>query len=116
MKSQFGPSREMRNVNKLAQIKCQAVAHIDRYFSGVESAGELRTWALAQSIFANPKGLDNDEDWAVSNALALMVWLTDDALDRSLVEKGLHEARQFLVGDNLFPEGHWPMGLASRKL
>ena len=100
---------------KVAQTKRQAVEHIDRYFSGAVSAADLRAWALAHSIFANPKELDNSEDWMVSNALALMIALTDAAADRSEVEKELHEARQFLTGEAPFPEDRWPPGLGSQK-
>jgi hypothetical protein len=99
-------------VKKIAQLKRQAVAYIDRYFAGTVSPGELSVWASAQPVFANPKELDNNEDWMVSNALALMVALAEDTLDRSAVEKGLEEARQFLRGEKPFPEDHWPTGLS----
>ena len=98
-------------VKKIAQLKRQAVAYIDRYFAGTVSPGELSVWASAQPVFANPKALDNNEDWMVSNALALMVALAEDALDRSAVEKGLEEARQFLLGEKPFPDTQWPSGL-----
>lgn len=98
-------------VQKLAQLKRQALEHIDRYFSGSESAADLRAWALVQSIFANPKALDNSEDWLMSNALALMVALGEEAQDRTMGEEALREARQFLTGEKPFPEEYWPVGL-----
>ncbi|MBI3301317.1 MAG: hypothetical protein HYZ72_04470 [Deltaproteobacteria bacterium] len=102
-------------MKKLAQIKRQAVEHIDRYFSGAESPADLRAWALAHPTFANPKELDNSEDWVVSNALALMIALADTAADRSAAEQGLHEARGFLTGEAPFPEDRWPAGLLFRQ-
>ena len=100
---------------KVAQIKRQAVKHLDRYFAGAASAADLRAWALAHPIFANPKELDNSEDWMVSNALALMIALVDAAADRSEVEKRLQEARRFLTGEAAFPEDRWPAGLLPQK-
>jgi len=102
-------------VRKIARLKRQAVAHIDRYFSGAESAADLRVWALAQPLFANPKELDNSEDWLVSNALALMAALGEEVQDRTLKEEALREARQFLTGEKPFPEEYWPVGLGGRK-
>jgi hypothetical protein len=92
-------------------LKRQAVEHIDRYFSGVTSAEELCAWALAHPVFANPKALDNNEDWMISNALALMVALADAATDQSVIEQGLREAWQFLTGGKPFPDDRWPAGL-----
>ena len=98
-------------MRKISLLKRQAMERIDRYFAGTESAADLRAWALAQPLFANPKELDNSEDWMVSNALALMKALTDEEADRSETEKGLHEARQFLTGGKPFPDDRWPAGL-----
>jgi hypothetical protein len=98
-------------VKRIANLKRQAVEHIDRYFSGTESAAEVCAWALAQSVFANPKALDNNDDWIVNNALALMRVLADEKADRSEIEKGLHEARQFLTAGKPFPDDRWPAGL-----
>jgi len=102
-------------VVKVAQIKRQAVEHIDRYFSGAVSAADLRAWALAHPIFANPKELDNSEDWMVSNALALMIALVEAAADRSAIEKRLQEAKRFLTREAPFPEDRWPAGLLQQK-
>jgi hypothetical protein len=96
---------------RIAQLKRQAVAYIDRYFSGVASAEELRAWACAHPVFANPKALDNHDDWIVSSALALMKLLADEKANRAGTEKGLHEARQFLTGEKLFPDDRWPTSL-----
>ena len=98
-------------MEQIAQLKRQTVEYIDRYFSGVTSAEELRAWALAHPVFANPKALDNDDDWIMNNALALMKALTDAKADRAETEKGLHEARQFLTGGKSFPDDRWPAGL-----
>jgi len=98
-------------MRKISLLKRQAMERIDRYFAGTESAADLRAWALAQPLFANPKELDNSEDWMVSNALALMKALTDEEADRSETEKRLHEARQFLTGGKPFPDDRWPAGL-----
>lgn len=98
-------------MEKITQIKRQAVKHLDRYFTGTESATDLRAWALAHPIFANPKELDNSEDWMVSNALALMVAVAEADVDRSEVEKRLQEARRFLTGEAPFPDDRWPAGL-----
>lgn len=98
-------------MEKIAQIKRQAVEHLDRYFAGAASPADLRAWALAHPTFANPKELDNSEDWMVSNALALMIVLADLTVDRSEVEKRLQEARRFLTGEASFPEDRWPAGL-----
>jgi len=102
-------------VQRLAQLKRQAVEYIDRYFSGVASAEELCAWALAHPVFANPKALDDNDDWIVNNALALMKALADEKADRSEIEKGLHEARQFLTGGKPFPDDRWPAGLLTEK-
>jgi len=102
-------------VQKIAQLKRQAVEHLDRYFSGTESAADLHAWALAQSLFANPKELDNSEDWLVSNALALMIALGEKTQDRTTGEEALREAQQFLTGEKPFPEESWPIGLGGRK-
>jgi hypothetical protein len=96
---------------KITLVKRQAVEQIDRYFSGTLSAQDLHAWALAQPTFANPKELDNNEDWIVSNALALMIALADTAADRSEIARGLQEARQLLTGEAPFPEDRWPQGL-----
>ena len=101
---------------RVAYLKRQAIEHIDRYFSGTESARDLRAWALAQTIFANPKELDNSEDWMTSNVLALMRAVAGHATDRLAVEEGLREARRFLAGEEPFPEDYWPAGLMGRKL
>jgi hypothetical protein len=101
---------------KLAQLTRQAIEYIDHYFSRTVSAAELRTWALAHPVFANPKELDNSEDWIVSNALALMIAVGDETADRLAVEKGLQEARRLLSGEASFPEDHWPIGLGGQRL
>ena len=98
-------------MEKIAQIKRQAVEHLDRYFAGAASPADLCAWALAHPTFANPKELDNSEDWMVSNALALMVAVAEADVDRSEVEKGLQEARRFLTGEAPFPEDRWSTGL-----
>ena len=103
-------------MERIAHITRQVIEHIYRYFAGAESAANLRAWALAHPIFANPKALDNREDWMVSNALALMVALADAAADQSALEQGLREARRFLTGDEPFPEDRWPAGLVGQKL
>jgi hypothetical protein len=100
--------------NKRAQLMRQAIEYVDRYFSGTMSAAELRTWALAHSVFANPKELDNSEDWIVSNALALMIAVGGETADRLIVEKELQEARRLLSGEASFPEDRWPVGLGGR--
>jgi hypothetical protein len=102
-------------VEKITQLKRQAVELIDRYFSGTASAEDLHTWALTRSIFANPKELDNSEDWAISNALSLMTALTDGTRSKEDVEKGLREAQRFLTGEESFPEDRWPVGLGGQK-
>jgi hypothetical protein len=96
---------------RVAHIKRHAIERIDRYFSDDESAADLRAWAVAHPVFANPKELDNSEDWMVSNALALMAALMDTAADRAAIEQGLREARRFLSGEEPFPEDRWPVGL-----
>ncbi len=101
---------------KITLVKRQAIEHIDRYFSGVLSAEDLRAWALTHPTFANPKELDNNEDWLVGNTLALMTALTDAKADRSEVERGLQEAKQFLTGEKPFPEDRWPQGLLRSTL
>jgi hypothetical protein len=107
--------KEIRDsVPKIAELKRQTVEHLDRYFSGVVSAADLRAWALTQPLFANPKELDNSEDWLVSNALALMIALGDEAQERATVEKALYEAREFLTRAKPFPEDCWPVGLGGR--
>ena len=93
---------------KITLVRREAVEQIDRYFSGALSAEDLRTWALAHPTFANPKGLDNNEDWMVSNALALMIALADAVGNRPEAEQGLQEARRFLTGEVPFPEDRWP--------
>jgi hypothetical protein len=98
-----------------AQLKRQAIEYIDQYFAGALSAEDLCAWALMHPPFANPKALDNSEDWIVSNALALMIALADEKADRSAIEKGLHEAKRFLTGEEPFPEDHWPVGLGGQK-
>ncbi len=103
--------RQQALTGKVTLVRRQAVEQIDRYFSGTQSAEDLRVWALAHPIFANPKELDNHEDWIVNNALALMIALAGTAADRSEVEEGLQEARQFLTGEAPFPEDRWPQGL-----
>jgi hypothetical protein len=50
-------------VKNITLLKRQAVEQIDRYFSRALSAEDLRAWALAHPTFANPKELDNSEDW-----------------------------------------------------
>jgi hypothetical protein len=100
--------------NKRAQLMRQAIEYVDRYFSGTMSAAELRTWALAHPVFANPKELDNSEDWIVSNALALMIAVGGETADRLIVEKELQEARRLLSGEASFPEDRWPVGLGGR--
>ncbi len=103
-------------MERIAYITRQVIEHIDHYFAGVESAANLHAWALAHPIFANPKELDNREDWMISNALALMVALVDAAADQSAIEQGLREARRFLSGEEPFPEDRWPAGLVGQKL
>jgi hypothetical protein len=98
-------------MKRIADIKQQVTEHIDHYFASVESAANLHAWALAHPVFANPKELDNREDWMISNALALMVALADAAADQSAIEQGLREARRFLTGEEPFPEDRWPAGL-----
>jgi hypothetical protein len=102
-------------MEKLFQIKRQAIEYIDRYFAGTASAEDLRAWALMQPTFANPKALDDSDDWIVNNALALMRALADEKADRSETEKGMHEARQFLTGGKPFPDDRWPEGLLKQK-
>jgi hypothetical protein len=92
-------------------MKSQIVEHLDRYFSCAESAADLGVWARTQSIFANPKALDNSEDWMVSNALALMSTVADAPTNGPAAATRLHEARQFLTGEAAFPEDAWPAGL-----
>ena len=101
--------------NKLAQLMRQAIEYVDRYFSGTASAAELRAWALTHPVFANPKELDNREDWIVSNALALMIAVGDETAERLVVEKGLQEARRLLSGEEPFPEDRWPAGLGGQR-
>jgi len=103
-------------MERIADIKQQVIEHIDHYFAGTESAANLYAWALTPPIFANPKELDNSEDWMSSNALALMVALADAAADHSAIEHGLREARRFLSGEEPFPEDRWPAGLVGQKL
>ena len=103
-------------MRKISLLKRQAMERIDRYFAGTESAADLRAWALAQPLFANPKELDNSEDWILGNALALMIALAEDSADESRLEQGLREARRFLTGEEPFPEESWPAGLVGRKL
>jgi len=98
-------------MKQIAQSKRQAIELIDRYFAGAESPTDLCAWALAHPLFANPKALDNTDDWIVSNALALMTALADTSIERSVVEERLHEARRFLSGETPFPEDRWPAGL-----
>jgi hypothetical protein len=100
-------------VGKITQLKREAVELIDRYFSGTVSTEDLHTWASTRALFANPKELDNADDWMVSNALALMSVLAD-ATDRSAVETGLREAQRFLTGEEPFPEDRWPVGLGGQ--
>jgi hypothetical protein len=102
-------------MEKISQIKCQAIEYIDQYFAGLMSAHDLRTWAMVHPVFANPKELDNSDDWIMSNALALMCVLADKTAERPTVEKGLREARQFLTGEVPFPDDHWPAGLLQQK-
>jgi hypothetical protein len=101
--------------HKLAQLTHQAIEYLDRYFSGTISAAELRAWALTHPVFANPKELDNSEDWIVSNALALMIAVGDETADRLTVEKGLQEARRLLSGEESLPEDRWPAGLGGQR-
>ena len=103
-------------MERISAITQQVIEHLDRYFAGAEAAAHLHAWALAHPIFANPKALDNREDWMISNALALMVALADAAADQSALEHGLREARRFLTGDEPFPEDRWPAGLVGQKL
>ena len=107
--------KNQKKMEQVAQLKRQAVEYIDRYFSGMISAEELHAWALAHPVFANPKALDNADDWMVNNALALMKALADAGVDRTETEKGLHEARQFLTGGKPFPDDRWPAGLFTEK-
>jgi hypothetical protein len=107
----MGDGERENSVQKIPQLKRQAVEYIDRYFSGVASAEELCAWALTHPVFANPKALDNNDDWIVNNALALMRALADEQTNRSEIEKGLREARQFLTGGKPFPNDRWPAGL-----
>lgn len=102
-------------MKQISLIKRQAIERIDRYFVGAESAAELRAWALAQPLFANPKELDNSDDWIVGNALALMNALTEDSANKSKLEQELREARRFLTGEQPFPAESWPAGLVGRK-
>ena len=103
-------------MEKINQVRHQAAEQIERYFSGALSAEDLRTWALAHPTFANPKELDNNEDWIVSNALALMIALTDTAADPTEIARELQEAKQFLTGETPFPEDRWPQGLLRSTL
>ncbi len=98
-------------MGRVTHLNRQLVERIDHYFAGAESPAELHAWVLAHPLFANPKALDNSHDWAVSNALALLVRLADETVDRSAVERGLREARRFLTGETPFPEDSWPVGL-----
>ena len=102
-------------MEQVAQLKRRAVEYIDRYFSGITSAEELQAWALAHPVFANPKALDNTDDWMVNNALALMKALAEPQADRAETEKGLREARQFLTGGKPFPDDRWPAGLLKEE-
>jgi hypothetical protein len=104
-----------KQMKTTAQLKRQAIEYIDQYFTGALSAGDLRAWALMHPLFANPKALDNSEDWIVSNALALMIALADEKAHRSEIEKRLHEAKRFLTGEEPFPEDRWPVGLGGQK-
>ncbi len=102
-------------MTSFATIKRYVIEYIDRYFAAALSATDLHNWALAHPTFTNPKALDNDEDWVLNNALALMIALTDTAKDRTEVEEQLRQARRFLAGNQRFPTTHWPVGLLSTK-
>lgn len=96
-------------------IKRYALEYIDRYFAAALSATNLHDWALAHPTFTNPKALDNDEDWALNNALALMIALTDTAKVQAQVEEQLRQAQRFLAGEQALPKDRWPVGLLSTK-
>lgn len=102
-------------MRQISLIKRQAIEHIDRYLAGAESTDDLRAWALTQPLFANPKALDNSDDWILGNAFALMSALIEDCADKSRLEEELREARRFLTGEQPFPEESWPAGLVGRK-
>jgi hypothetical protein len=102
-------------MKQISLIKRQAIEHIDRYFVGAESAADLRAWALPQPLFTNPKALDNNDDWVVGNALALMSALAKDCADKSRLEQELREARRFLTGEQPFPAESWPLGLVGLR-
>lgn len=85
----------MQSEGQVARVKSQIVEHIDRYFSGAESAADLGVWARTQSIFANPKALDNSEDWMVSNALALMSTVADATTNQPAVAQGFTRQDSF---------------------
>ncbi len=102
-------------MTSFATIKRYVIEYIDRYFAAALSATDLHDWALAHPTFTNPKALDNDEDWALNNALALMVALTDTAKDRTEVEEQVRQARRFLAGEQALPKDRWPVGLLGTK-
>ena len=105
----------MTSFSIIQQHAQHAIERIDQYFVGILSEADLHNWALAHPTFTNPKALDNDEDWVLNNALALMIALTDTAKDRTEVEEQLRQARRFLAGKQRFPTTHWPVGLLSTK-
>jgi hypothetical protein len=98
-------------VSPITQLKRHAGELIDRYFAGAASPTDLQVWASAHPTFANPKALDNNDDWILGNALALMIALDDTSTDRVVMEERLREARRFLNGEIPFPEDRWPAGL-----
>ena len=102
-------------MTSIAAIKRHVIEYIDRYFADALSATDLHDWALAHPTFTNPKALDNDEDWALNNALALMIALTDTAKNRTEVEEQLRQAQRFLAGEQALPKDRWPVGLLSTK-
>lgn len=102
-------------MTSFSTIQQYAIKQISRYFTGALSAADLHDWALAHPTFTNPKALDNDGDWTLNNALALMMALTDTAKDRTEVEEQLRQARRLLTGEQALPKDRWPVGLLSTK-
>ena len=97
-----------------SQRKQQLIARVDQYFAHTLSVEDLLAWARTQSLFADPKALDNQMDWLVGSALALITALADSRYDRPTIEKQLVEARRLLAGEAPFPDDCWPAGLVRK--
>ena len=91
------PPTEEAYVTSFAAIKRHVIEYLDRYFADALSA------------------MDDLHDWALNNALALMIALKDTAKDRTEVEEQLRQARRFLAGEQALPKDRWPVGLLSTK-